>query len=126
MVSDLQESGNNRFLVGKAADLPPGHRKIVNANGLEIGVFNIKGNFYALRNKCPHKGGPICKGRIRPLIVSHAVYECEFEREDEILKCPWHQWEFEIESGIALCDQTLRVQTFPVTQEGENIFLQLE
>ena len=88
MVSDLRKSGKNRYLIGKAADLPPGHRKIVRAGGREIGIFNIKGSFYALRNKCPHRGAPLCQGRIRPLIVAKTVYECAYEREDEILKCP--------------------------------------
>ena len=54
-----------RYVVGKVKDLPPGQRKIVPVGGeSEIGVFNVKGCFYALKNLCPHKGGPLCQGRI--------------------------------------------------------------
>jgi nitrite reductase (NADH) small subunit len=58
---------------------------------------------------------------LRPLIVSHDVYQIDREREDEILKCPWHQWEFDIKTGKALFDASLRVKTYDVRQEGDEI-----
>ena len=126
MVYDLKKRVNNRYLIGKAADLPAGHRKIVRAGGREIGIFNIKGNFYALRNKCPHRGAPLCQGRIRPLVVATTAYEREYQREDEILKCPWHQWEYDIKSGVAIYDPTQRVKTYRVSLEADEIFLHTE
>ena len=42
--------------------------------GREIGVFNLGGTFYALRNICPHRGAPLCRGRLRPLVTSPEVY----------------------------------------------------
>lgn len=125
MVSELRRSGKNRFLIGRADDLPAGNRMIVKADGREVGIFNVDGEFYALRNRCPHRGGPLCRGRIRPLVVASSEYTCAYEREDEILKCPWHQWEFDIKTGAALCDRSLRVQTYPVTQEEGQIFLHI-
>ncbi|MCA1667024.1 MAG: Rieske 2Fe-2S domain-containing protein [Thermomicrobia bacterium] len=44
-------------------ELPPGARKIVELAGRSIGVFNLGGEFFALRNSCPHQGGPLCTGR---------------------------------------------------------------
>ena len=125
MVSELRRSGENRFLIGRAADLPAGNRRIVKACGREIGIFNIEGEFYALQNRCPHRGGPLCRGRIRPLVVATPEYTCAYERENQILKCPWHQWEFDIKTGEALCDRNLRVLTYPVTQEKGRIFLHI-
>ena len=57
-----------------ADDVPPGGRKIVAVGGREIGVFNLGGTFYALRNICPHRGAPLCRGRLRPLVTSPEVY----------------------------------------------------
>ena len=124
MVSDTRPK--SRHIVAATAELPPGQRKIVEIAGREIGVFNIKGSFYALRNICPHKGGPLCRGRLRHLVVASGVYRIAYQQEDEILKCPWHQWEFEIKSGRALCDAQLRVKTYPVCCEGEEIVLYLD
>ncbi len=122
-----------RHLVAPAADLPPGQRKIVKIEGWEIGVFNVDGAFYALRNACPHKGGPLCLGRLRPLVVAPAVYRSDVyplriahEREGEVLKCPWHNYEFDIRTGQALFDPRLRVKTYPVRQEGDQIVLYMD
>jgi 3-phenylpropionate/trans-cinnamate dioxygenase ferredoxin subunit len=123
MDSDL--GGKTRYVVADAADLPPGQRKIVEIARREIGIFNINGNFHALRNLCPHKGGPLCRGRLRPLVVASDVYRVDHQQEGEILKCPWHQWEFDIKTGRALCDETLRVRTYPVFLEGDKIVLYL-
>jgi len=114
-----------RYVVATVADLPPGQRKIVTINRREIGVFNVQGEFYALRNLCPHRSGPLCSGRVRPLVVTTGVYQRGYEREGEILKCPWHQWEFDIKTGQALYDEKLRVKTYRVVQEGEDVVLYL-
>ena len=53
-----------RFLVGRADDIPPGSRKIVRIAGRSIGVFNVDGAFYAIRNRCPHQGAPLCEGKL--------------------------------------------------------------
>ena len=115
----------NRHIVATVAELPPGQRKIVTIAGREIGVFNLNGAFYALRNLCPHRSGPLCHGRLRPLVVSPGVYQFNHERESEILKCPWHQWEFDIKTGQALYDPNLRVRTYRVAQEGDEVVVYL-
>ena len=116
-----------RHIVGKVDELPPGERKIVPVGGKGgIGVFNVDGTFYALRNMCPHKGGPLCQGRLRPHVISDETYQVDFEREGEIIKCSWHQWEFDIKTGTALYDSRMRVKTYPVTVDGDEIILHLD
>jgi len=116
-----------RYVVGKVEELPPGDRKIVPVGGKGgIGVFNLGGTFYALKNVCPHKGGPLCQGRLRPHVVSDPSFKIAYERENEIIKCSWHQWEFDIKTGVALYDSRLRVKTYPVTVEGGEIILHFE
>jgi nitrite reductase (NADH) small subunit len=119
----MTQTTTQRYVIAQISDLPPGSRKIVTIDGREIGVFNINGNIYALRNLCPHRSGPLCKGRLRPLVVATDLVHLGYEREGEILKCPWHQWEFDIKTGQALYDETLRVKTFAAVQEGDEVVL---
>ena len=65
MDSDL--GGKTRYIVADAADLPPGQRKIVKIAGREIGIFNINGNFHALRNLCPTGEAPSAAAGSAPL-----------------------------------------------------------
>jgi 3-phenylpropionate/trans-cinnamate dioxygenase ferredoxin subunit len=125
MASEPVPAETRRHVVASAAELLPGQRKVISLGGREIGIFNVNGAFYALRNSCPHRNGPLCHGRLRPLVVFNGFYEVDHEREGEILKCPWHQWEFDLKTGQALYDEKLRVRTYPVVQEGEEIVLYL-
>jgi len=113
------------YVVAKVGEIEPGQRKVVTVQGREIGLFNIKGQYHALRNRCPHRGAPLCQGRLRPLIVPDGVYGVDYTRDDEILKCPWHLWEFDVTTGQALYEPELRVRTYRVEQEGNDIVLYL-
>jgi 3-phenylpropionate/trans-cinnamate dioxygenase ferredoxin subunit len=57
-----------KYIVATLDELPPGSRKLVEVAGRSIGVFNLEGEFYALRNRCPHQGGPLCEGKLSGLI----------------------------------------------------------
>ncbi len=65
-------------------------------------------------------------GRLRPLVVSAGVGQVAHEREGEILKCPWHMWEFDINTGQTLHDETIRIRTYQVVQEGQEVVLYLQ
>ena len=53
------------IVVCAADEIPIGAKRIVEFDNLSIGVFNIKGNFYAIKNLCPHAGAPLCEGHIQ-------------------------------------------------------------
>ena len=83
--------------------------------GRSVGVFNVGGEFFALRNACPHQGGPLCQGVLSGLAVPGAPGEYRYVRRGEILRCPWHGWEFDIRTGRSYVDpDTTRVRTYPV------------
>ena len=86
-------------------------------------VFNLGGDLHAIRNKCPHKGGPLGRGRVRPRVGSSGVSEWTYVREGEVIKCPYHQWEFDIRTGQALDDARLRAKTYRVAVEDGQIVL---
>jgi 3-phenylpropionate/trans-cinnamate dioxygenase ferredoxin subunit len=105
-------------IVGRAEDLPRGQRLLVSLGGLSIGVFNVHGEYYALLNRCAHQAGPLCLGEIVGLPVSTVPGECTWTRDGEILRCPWHRWEFDIKTGMALVDPSkVRVRAYEVTVE---------
>jgi nitrite reductase/ring-hydroxylating ferredoxin subunit len=97
-------------------EIPPGERKIVEIGGRSIGVFNVGGEFYALRNTCPHQGGPLCQGRLTGFVMARVPGKYSYSRRGEILRCPWHGWEFDVKTGQSWFDpiQT-RVRAYPVT-----------
>jgi 3-phenylpropionate/trans-cinnamate dioxygenase ferredoxin subunit len=51
-----------RHVVAPASEIAPGKSKIVDITGRSIGVFNVNGEFFALINRCPHEGAPLCIG----------------------------------------------------------------
>jgi len=110
-------------VVATANEIAPGERKLVTVKGREIAIFNVQGDYYALFNRCPHAGASLCRGRIGGLVLSDAPGKYEIRRQGEILRCPWHGWEFDIRTGQSWCDPT-RVNTrqYKVTLEpGERI-----
>lgn len=108
----------SRHVVGRAADLLPGQRLLVTLNGITVGVFNIHGEYYALINRCSHQGGPLCQGLLVGLIESSGPGEYSVTRHGEILRCPWHAWEFDVRTGRAVVDpHKVRVKTYEVTVE---------
>jgi 3-phenylpropionate/trans-cinnamate dioxygenase ferredoxin subunit len=116
-----------RCVLCPVEEIPPGARRIFREGGRGgIAVFNVGGIYHAVRNLCPHRGGPLGRGRLRPLVVSPGVNAFAFEREGEILKCPWHQWEFDLRTGRALYAPSVRVQTYPIRVEDGHLVLILE
>ena len=91
-----------RATICRADELPPGERRISAVDGVEIGVFNVDGTFVAYRNYCPHQGAPVCRGRVGGTTLPSAPGHYVYGREGRILHCPWHGWQFDLESGEAL------------------------
>jgi nitrite reductase/ring-hydroxylating ferredoxin subunit len=107
-----------KHVVGAVDEIAPGERKIVEIAGRSIGVFNVGGEFYAMRNTCPHQGGPLCQGQLTGFLMARVPGDYSYTRRGEILRCPWHGWEFDVKTGQSWFDplQT-RVRAYPVTVE---------
>lgn len=112
---------SRRHVVCEVDDLPAGERRIVELGGRSIGVFNVAGHLYALRNGCPHKGGPLCQGPIGGTTLPTAPGEFMYGCVGRILRCAWHGWEFDITTGQALADPDVHARTYPVTVENGQV-----
>lgn len=106
------------YPVCKSAELPPGAKKILQAGNKSVGVFNVHGKYYALRNSCPHQFAPLCLGRVTGTTAPSKVGEYIWEKDGEIVRCPWHGWEFDITTGRSIFNpHKVRVKTYDVTVE---------
>lgn len=112
-------------LVGPASEIGVGEKRIVEAENLSIGVYNIKGEFFAIKNVCPHAGAPLCQGHIQTTHRPSNVGEFDPALEGRILRCPWHGWEFDIVTGQGLYEVNARVATYPmrVEENGDLVIL---
>jgi 3-phenylpropionate/trans-cinnamate dioxygenase ferredoxin subunit len=107
-----------KHVIAPVKDIPPGGRKVVEVNGRAIVVFNLGGEFFALNDRCPHKGGPLSKGRLTGLVESSQAGEYRTSRPGEIIRCPWHSWEYDIRTGQSWCDpERVRTRRYAVTVE---------
>lgn len=100
-------------IVARADEIAPGERKLVQVGGRSLGVFNVGGEYYALRNRCPHQGGPLCEGLQFAPLGSSGPGEYTRGTDGEIIRCPWHGWEFSVRTGRSWFDpQRTRVRSY--------------
>ena len=107
-----------KFVVALVSEIPPGERKIVEIAGRSIGVFNVHGTFYALKNVCPHQFAPLCEGKIMGTTLPSAPGKYIYGRQGEIIRCPWHGWEFDLTNGKSIFNpHRCRVKAYEVSLE---------
>lgn len=121
---------SERLAVAPDAAFDPGERRFVETDGgISIGVFNVDGTYRALLNRCLHQNGPLCEGGIEREVVGEwdGPGERAEERygDDYVVKCPWHGWEYDIETGTVLHDESISVPTFDVVVEDGTVFVEL-
>jgi 3-phenylpropionate/trans-cinnamate dioxygenase ferredoxin subunit len=103
-------------VVATVDEIPPGQRKLVEVSGRAIVIYNLAGSFFALANRCPHRGGSLFDGIQTGLVESTEPGQYRYSRPGEMVKCPWHGWEFDIRTGNSWCDPSrLRVRQYPVS-----------
>jgi 3-phenylpropionate/trans-cinnamate dioxygenase ferredoxin subunit len=108
----------SKHIVATVNEIPVGGRKLVEVEGRSIGVFNLGAEFFALKSRCPHQGGPLCEGKVGSLVEADAPGDYALSRPGEMLRCPWHGWEFDIRTGQSWWRPArMRVAQYPVTVE---------
>lgn len=88
-----------KFIVGKASEIADGGRKIIEVAGREIGIYRVGADFFAFLNRCPHLGGPLCKGDVVTEISAVEPGAVRGDPSRKYITCPWHNWEFDIRTG---------------------------
>jgi nitrite reductase/ring-hydroxylating ferredoxin subunit len=101
--------------IGKVAAFPTSGRKVVEVDGVAVGVFCRNGTFTAYENVCPHMGGPVCQGkiiaRVEELVAADKTsMGFSFSKEQTNIVCPWHGYEFDISTGQHQGNPRLRLR----------------
>jgi nitrite reductase (NADH) small subunit len=95
----------------------------------DLGILLSGGRAVAIRNVCPHAGAPLCRGVLAPLIVGDAREKAlsvvHADEERLVLQCPWHGWEFDVDTGRALADERMRVKTYPLLVRDGRVLVDL-
>jgi nitrite reductase/ring-hydroxylating ferredoxin subunit len=97
--------------VANTSDLPSGQGMVVEIDGRPIALFNVNGEFRALDNVCPHRGGPLGEGYV----------DCN----NMTVQCPWHGWTFDLATGVSPVNAIAKVETFDVLVEGDEVKVSL-
>ena len=107
-----------RHVVASVDELPPGSRKLLTIDERPIAIFNVKGELFGLLNRCPHQGAALCEGPLIGLAEAELPGDIKYTRRGEILRCPWHGWEFDIRTGKSWCDpERVRARHYRVSVE---------
>jgi len=101
---------DNWIEVGSLSDIPKQGARVIRTDKGDIAVFRTdEDEIFALRDKCPHKGGPLSQGIVHGKRVA----------------CPLHDWKIQLDSGDAVAPDEGCAASYPVKMQGEAILLSL-
>lgn len=116
------------YLVGPADEIGEGERRVLRCGTREVGVFRVKGELRAWLNHCPHRQGPVCQGHLYPRVIEPVdeagqVRLLDYDRDRMQVVCPWHGYEFDLETGR--CNGLDRLALVPVRlrQDGGMLYV---
>jgi nitrite reductase (NADH) small subunit len=78
--------------------------RIVDIGGRNVGVISVGEEFFAIADKCPHMGVSMCAGSLSGTMVASDPHEYVYGQDDRVIRCPWHGWEFDLETGRSLLE----------------------
>lgn len=116
-----------KYPVGKINELSPGSKKVVHVDNKSIVLICSQENqFYAVRNACPHQGAELACGSVSGTMVPSEVGHYVYGKENQIIRCPWHGFEYDITTGCAVHDEAdAKVKNYEVIVEDDTILINI-
>jgi len=116
------------IFVAHSKDLVEGSKVFFQADVGELCLIKANNLFHAFLNICPHQGGPACNGllihRVEEIIAEDKTYHgMRFHEKDLHIVCPWHGWEFNVETGRCAGDGKFALRRFPVTEKNGDLYV---
>jgi nitrite reductase (NADH) small subunit len=101
------------------SELEPGGIRAIRVGRRALVIVRKRdGAFRALRDRCPHQGACLSDGTLRPMVVSDEPGVYGLSQDREILHCPWHEYELDVDTGRSPGNPAkMRVATYPVSVE---------
>jgi nitrite reductase (NADH) small subunit len=113
-----------RVRVGSVEELRADRCRVVEVDGRRIGVLSVGDRFYAVHDRCPHMSASMCAGTVSGTFVPAAPHELVYAKHDAVIRCPWHGWEFDLETGRSLLEpERIGLKTYEVTVEDGEVVL---
>ena len=113
-----------RNFVCDESDVAVGSPRIVKIRNMSVGLFRVgDGSIKAMLNICPHRGAPLCEGPQCGTTAPTDGAEFQYARDNDIIRCAWHGWEFDITTGQSLVNPDVKARTFPVTVSDRKVFV---
>ena len=104
---------------------PRASAALVELGGRTVGVFRLDGGYFALADRCPHRGAPLCSSGEVVNAVEGMGDAARVTREGALVRCPWHKWDFEIATGR--CPSTAPAgAALPRAGRGEELVVSLD
>jgi 3-phenylpropionate/trans-cinnamate dioxygenase ferredoxin subunit len=98
--------------------------RIVDVDGRRVGIVSVGTEFYAIHDSCPHMGASMCAGSLGGTLVASAPHDLVYGMDEQVIRCPWHGWEFDLETGRSLLEpERIGLRTYRVTVEGDEVLL---
>ena len=124
----IEDSVAAEYHVGPVANFAERSGILVEAAGIEVGVFMVKGRLNAYENRCCHQGGPVCTGEIigryEQVLLPDGTVAGERFADDEVrIACPWHGWEYDLATGECTADRRFRLRRIEVRERDGEAYL---
>ena len=98
------------YRVAHVADIPRRGARRIEQGGHQIALFRTADDaVFALRDSCPHKGGPLSAGIVH----------------DDCVTCPLHNWVISLKTGQAQGADSGATTMYPVRVVEQTVMLQL-
>jgi nitrite reductase/ring-hydroxylating ferredoxin subunit len=115
---------------GRVDEFEDGTHRVREVAGVEVGVFRLGDEYVAWENACPHAGGPVCQGRIMPRVEEQLDGERQslgmsFSKERRNIVCPWHGYEFDLQTGCHQGHDGYRLRSIQLSLRGREIIVRL-
>jgi nitrite reductase/ring-hydroxylating ferredoxin subunit len=115
----------NRYKVAALKELQEKRCMKMNVSGIDIALFYVDGKCYAYNDRCPHEAAPMHKGVVCGTRLPAGTYEYVYGMEDQVVRCPWHGWEFDIKTGKHLANTDVKLRSYRVEEDGEDVYVLL-
>jgi nitrite reductase/ring-hydroxylating ferredoxin subunit len=114
-----------RYELFGSDELEPGEMREAEVGGVSIVILRKRdGTYRALRNRCSHQGGVLSRGCLEPMMVSTGVGDYAYSPEREVLRCPLHHWEFDVDTGRSPAyPEKVRVRLYPLTVADGKVWI---
>jgi nitrite reductase (NADH) small subunit len=108
--------------VGEVDDVRRAGACVVEVHGRPVVVLSVGDRFYAVHDRCPHMGAPMSAGSVGGTFVASCPHDLVYGRHDGVLRCPWHGWEFDLDTGRSLLEPArVGLRTYEVTVEDGDV-----